>query len=305
MVYGIALALAAGACLGGITSFASLAYDQGVTVPELMAARVFLGVLVVAAICRVLGQPLHSEKVDLGLFFGIAIGGCLALVGFGYMGSVHYITPGMAAALLFVYPMLVLAVESLMQRKWPDRITVLAYGLALAGICLCVGAGLDGLDWRGVVLALAAACGMAGQLVLTAISSRKGYGTKVLLPAQSATLLAVVGYLVVSGDSQASAQLPQAGLWFMSVVAVLYCLGIVFSFIAIRFAPAKQVALMMNVEPLSTLLLAWILVGERMASVQYAGIVLAVVGISLRGMYGRGHTFATRTGATRLGIDEN
>ena len=296
---GLILALVAGACLGGITSFTSLAYEYGVTVAELMVARSFLAVMVVAVFCRFVGQPLVPER-GLGYFIGISIGVCLAVQGFGYMGAVHYITPGLAVALLLIYPILVFAIEGLLQRTRPDAPTALAFAMVLLGIAVSIGAEHGDIDWRGVALALVAALGMAGMLVLTAISSRRGLGMVVLMPAHSATMMAVACYLAVTASGGRGAPPPTEGVFFMAVVAALFGLGILLSYIAVRIAPAKKVALMMNIEPVSTLLLAWLLVGERLTPLQYAGILLAVAGIVLGGMLGR---FATRTGATRLGID--
>ena len=295
---GLVLALAAGACLGGITSFSSLAFEQGATVAELMVARSFLAVLVVAAFCRLLGQPLVPERTT-GYFLGIAIGVCLAVLGFGYMGSVHFITPGIAVALLLVYPILVFAIESAVQRKAPDAPTVLAFSLVLAGIALTLGAGTGSIDWRGIALALTAALGMAGMLVLTAESSRRELGMAVLMPAHSAAMVAVAFYLAVTEGGSRVAPLPPEGVLFIAAVALLFGFGILLSYIAVRIAPAGRVAMGMNIEPLVTLLLAWHLVGEELAPLQYAGILMAVAGVAFGGMLGR---FATRTGATRLGL---
>ena len=300
---GLLLALASGIALGGITSFASLAYGHGAMVAELMVARGLFATLVVAAYCRLLGQPLVPGRAGRG--FGILIGLSLTLVGFGYMGAVVFITPGLAVALLFVYPVLVLAGESALRRQWPDMPSALAFGLALAGIVASVGVGvgLGGLDWRGVALGLAAAVGMAAMLLLAAASKRRGHGMSVLVPAQGITLLAGLGFLAWSGSggSGDAAGAELAGYGFMGLAALLYGVGLLLSFIAVRIAPAPKVALMMNVEPITTLLAARALVGEELSLAQYAGILMAVAGIAVGGMLGRGRQAATRTGAARYG----
>ena len=299
MTRGLILALASGVALGGITSFASLAYGHGATVAELMVARGLFATLLVAAYCWFMGES--PVPVRGGLGFGLGIGVALATVGFGYMGAVVFITPGLAVALLFVYPVLVLAGESVMRRQWPDAPSALAFGLALAGIVASVGVELGGLDWRGIVLGLAAALGMAAMLLLTAASGRRGHGMSVLVPAQGVTLLAGLGFLVVAGGGGGPFGAGQAGAGFTALAALLYGIGLLLSFIAVRIAPAPKVALMMNIEPVTTLLAARVLVGEELSAVQYAGILVAVAGIAVGGMLGRGREAATRTGAGRLG----
>ena len=300
MTRGLILALASGVALGGITSFASLAYGHGATVAELMVARGLFATLLVAAYCRLLGQPVFPGRDGVG--FGLAIGLSLVMVGFGYMGAVVFITPGLAVALLFVYPVLVLAGESVLRRQWPDPTSALAFGLALAGIVASVGVDLGGLDWRGVALGLAAAVGMAAMLLLTAASGRRGHGMSVLVPAQGTTLLAGCGLLLAAGGGDVIPANPAlAGYGFMALAAMLYSIGLLLSFIAVRIAPAPQVALMMNIEPITTLLAARALVGEELSALQYGGILLAVAAIAVGGMLGRGRQAATRTGAARLG----
>ena len=266
-----------------------------------MVARGLFATLLVAAYCRLSGESLVPARGGLG--YGLAIGLALATVGFGYMGAVVFITPGLAVALLFVYPVLVLAGESVMRRQWPDVPSVLAFGLALAGIVASVGVELGGLDWRGIVLGLAAALGMAAMLLLTAASGRRGHGMSVLIPAQGVTLIAGLGFLLAAGGggSGGGGDAEAAGYGFMGLAALLYSVGLLLSFIAVRIAPAPKVALMMNVEPITTLLAARALVGEELSVVQYAGILVAVAGIAVGGMLGRGRQAATRTGAARLG----
>ena len=59
--------------------------------------------------------------------------------------------------------------------------------------------------------------------------------------------------------------------------------------------PAPLVALMMNIEPLTTLLAARLIVGENLSLLQYSGMLMAVLGIcigsSTFGVKATGHKF--------------
>ena len=71
------------------------------------------------------------------------------------------------------------------------------------------------------------------------------------------------------------------GLGAIVAASVLYALGILLSVLALRIAPAPLVALMMNIEPLTTLLAARLIVGENLSLLQYSGMFMAVLGICI------------------------
>ena len=280
---GLLIALGSGMALGSVTSLASLSYLEGGTVTHLLVLRGLLATLAVAIYCRMIGQTLKPCPAELG--YGLLIGLALTVVGLGYMGSVYFISPGLAVALMFIYPVLVLIIESIIARNVPHPLTMAAFALALFGITLSIGIDLASLDWRGIALALAGALAMASMMSLISSANRRGFGFSMLLPAQGVTMLAgVVLVLVVSSRSSIPIwpeSLARNSL--MMVASSLYALGILLSFVALRFAPAQNVALMMNIEPITTLVAARLLVAENLSVVQYGGIFLAVSGIALGG----------------------
>lgn len=281
---GILLALASGSALGFITSFAAFSYQEGAGAPDLILLRGVIAAVFIWGFCRATG-----EKAPAGPRFNrftVLIGLSLCLVGFGYMASVLYISPGLAVALLYLYPMMVLIADSIYYRQRPNGLTVLAFAIALAGIATCVGIGDTALDLKGIVLAVLAACGMAGLLFFSSLARKAGYGMPILVGAQGITILAAIGLILIlrvaSGDFL---QLPASGIGLaaMGAASAFYALGILLSFMALRHAPSPQVALMMNVEPITTLLAAWLLVGEQLTALQYGGILIAVAGIGIGG----------------------
>ena len=281
MFSGLLLALASGISLGGLTSFAALSYQHGVVPLELIALRGVIAAIIMTAICVVLKQRILLG--DGGWRYALMVGVSLAMVGFGYMGSVAYISPGLAVAILYLYPIIVLIVDSIRSRHMPPMLTIMGFTVALIGIVACVGIG-GPLNMMGIVLAFVASLGMAGFLLSSAAASRQGHDSGIVVWANILIIALAVVALVISRDQgQPLVAPPQSitGVFAIIAASVLYALGILLSVLALRIAPAPLVALLMNIEPLTTLLAARIIVGEDLSGLQYAGMMVAVSGICI------------------------
>ena len=82
--------------------------------------------------------------------------------------------------------------------------------------------------------------------------------------------------------------------WFaFFTAAALYAFGVMFSIFALRHITAPNVALLMNVEPLTTLLAAHLLVDEVLSPLQYSGVIIAVCGIVIGSRSGWKHRNGT------------
>lgn len=281
MFSGLILALASGISLGGITSFAALSYQHGVIPLELIALRGVIAAIIMVGICVVMGQRIILASG--GWRYAMLVGVSLAMVGFGYMGSVAFISPGLAVAILYLYPILVLVVDSVRSKQMPPPLTIIGFAIALLGIVSCVGIG-GPLNIIGIILAFIASLGMAGFLLSSAAASQNGHDSGIVVWANVLIIsLAIFALAVMREDGQPLFAPPDnmIGLGAIVAASVLYALGILLSVLALRIAPAPLVALMMNIEPLTTLLAARLIVGENLSLLQYSGMFMAVLGICI------------------------
>ena len=283
MAIGILLGLLSGVTLGTITSFAALSYEYGATPIGLVFFRAILALAVTLGLTLIRRESLSIGRKGLGhaLLTGIS----LCLVGFGYMAAVAFITPGLAVAVLYLFPLMVLAFESIGQRRLPALKTFLSFTIALVGIVVCLGLTSVSMDWRGIGFGLMAALGMAGYLLSSSRSSAAGFGYAPLVWANVFVMLVALVLVAVLPGGNEHLILPEAtkGKLAMMAAAAFYATGIILSFLALRFATAAMVALMMNVEPITTLIAARLLVSEDLTWIQYMGMLIAIIGISLGG----------------------
>ena len=278
---GIIFALLGGISLGGITSFAALSYQHGVAPLELIALRGVIAAVIMVSLCLFQRQPLFLNQS--GWRYGGLVGLSLAMVGFGYMGSVAYISPGLAVAILYLYPIIVLVVDSLKLRQMPPMLTIIGFSVALFGIVICVGIG-GSIHPIGIGLALMASLGMAGFLLSSAAASQDGHGNATVIWANFMIIaMAGLALIISTPESETVIRIPEDPVGGLAIVAAstLYAIGILMSVLALRIAPAPLVALMMNVEPLTTLIAARVIVGETLSLYQYGGMIMAILGIVL------------------------
>ncbi len=274
--HGVVLALSSAAAFGSNIIGAQIASQSGLSGPLLVFYRVFIMLALVAAATLVL--PV-SWKVPGGqgralVLFGLSS----ALVGTAYLSSVAFIPVTVAAVMFYTFPVLVVLAEPLLTsaRFSLDRVVIAL--VAFLGVALVVGLDLQGLDPRGLALALLASICAAAQFFAAAACARTPLAPKLLwshllsLPVTGAILILVGGFL----PPQAAALAPGA----VAVAIGGYLIGFLWQVMALaRIAPGTA-ALAFCAEPVFAIAIAALVLSERLGPVQYAGGALVVGAIA-------------------------
>ncbi len=277
--------IGAGLIILSAASFATLpilsryAYAEGVDVPSLMAVRFSLSALVLLALLAI-----RRERLPRGGTLIRLIGmGAIGYVGqaFAYLTALKYASPGLVALLLYLYPVFVAILSMIWLRESLSRLKILALGLALAGLALT--AGPEGGRLTGILLAIAAAVIysvyiMVGTKVIQQVSAIQS-STVIFLSAgvASSLLMALNGpHLPATG----SAWLIMAGIVLIATV-----LPVVTFLAGLARIGATNAAMLSTLEPVVTVWLAALLLGEILKPVTLAGggLILAAVLLVLRG----------------------
>ncbi len=185
--------------------------------------------------------------------------------------------------LMFSYPAIVVLFTAVQKRQWPQGAVFAAMLLTYVGIFLSVG-GLDGHAVRanalGAALVILAAITYAVYFMIGERYTREIGSTRFTLFAMSAAAVALVVHYLVRHGVQALGAIPPAG-WLMLAV-----LGVFVMFVpalmqaeGVRRVGAQRGALVSTAGPPTTILLAWLLLGERMSAWQLTGVALIVGGI--------------------------
>lgn len=269
---GIAFALASAACFGSNIVSAQIAGQAGLSGPLLVFYRVFIMLALVGAAAVVLRI---SWKVPPGQSRAlVAFGVTSALVGSAYLSSVAFVPVSVAAVLFYTFPVLIVLAEPLLTpaRFSLDRLAIAL--VAFLGVALVVGPSFDGLDPRGLALALAAAVLAASQFFAasacaqTPVAPKLFWSHLLILPVTVAILWLVSGFQ----PPQAIALAPAA----FAVTTGSYLLGFLLQVMALARVAPGPAALAFCAEPVLSVLIAAVVLGERLGPVQYAGTGLVV-----------------------------
>lgn len=268
------------ACYATLAVLTRLAYDAGMEPLPLLSWRFTMAAALMAGL-QLLRAPrkLRVPLADLGRF------AVLAAAGYG-LGSVCFFfalkhaDASVVAVLLYAYPALVALGELVFAGRRLNRFRVLALLVTFAGCVLVLDPFSGTVRPLGVVLGLAAACGYAIFSFLSArwIGGRSRAVVTTYVFATSA-LIAILATIVTGGTLSPSSWSQPAWPLLGLIVFVPTFAAVVLYLDGIKRLGAAQAAMVSTFEPLFTIALAAVILGERMAPAQWAGALLVVAGV--------------------------
>jgi drug/metabolite transporter (DMT)-like permease len=158
---GIAFAFAAATLYGLVPTLFRAAFDAGIPTVESALARTTLMIAVTGGYALLRRESLSVPKAARGSLVAQAL--ATATISICYGASVQFIPVGLAVIIFFTCPLIILIVAPMVEgvKIGAGRMATALIGFVGLGIAL--GLRFDGLDWRGVALATAAAGGYATQ----------------------------------------------------------------------------------------------------------------------------------------------
>jgi len=271
----IIAAVIAAMSLGLITTFAALAYQGGTNPVTLVFFRILIGTVGGLVFFAFTQSDRALNKSHISVILGTSIG--LYILSLSYMVAVIYIPLSLAVIIFYTYPLILLMLDALKNRAWPSPLILVGFAMAFTGLALSLLPTLNNLDWRGIILAFLAAIGATTVFIFSAQGSRT-VGTARLL-AISHFVVLPISLITVMAWNGFSFPVNTVGWIGLSVASVCYLSGVSFQFMAVRFGNPARMAMIFNLEPLVTLIVAAALLGERLNAVQYFGATLVVLAI--------------------------
>jgi drug/metabolite transporter (DMT)-like permease len=266
------------------TPIATFVYADGGNAATLMGARAAAAGTLALILLLVLRRV---PRVPRGAWAGLCVVTVtLAAQGLGYLGSVAFIPVGLAAVIFFTWPIMVALIDPLFGGPKLRAIDGIAFLIAFGGLALAIGPSLETLDPRGIALALLGAVGLASFLMF----SRKALAST---PSMTVTLYANFGAVALCALAAPiffdGIAFPTAGSGQIAMAAVcgFYTLALLLQFAALKVASAPTIAILFNLEPVISILVAALLLGEVLTTDQYIGGGLVVAGLLLYSRPGR------------------
>jgi drug/metabolite transporter (DMT)-like permease len=271
---GIVLVIISATSFGTLAIFGRYAYADGMDTLTILFLRFSLSAVLMAVLLVT-----RRESLPRGLALIQLVGmGAIGYVGqaFSYFTALKYASAGLVALLLYLYPLFVAVLSAILLHKRITRVKRLALGLALAGTALTVGP--EGGQLLGILLAISAAAIYSVYIIV---------GTQVMKQVsavQSSTVIfaaagAMSGFLMAASGPH----LPATGAgWAVigSTVLIATVLPVVTFLAGLERIGPTNAAMLSTLEPVVTVLLAALLLGETLKPVTLLGgglILIAVV----------------------------
>ena len=257
---------------------ANMAFKDGVDLNTSNATRYCVATVLLFFYMKAGGKPIHllPRERNISLLLGIAV----FMMGVGYLGATQYIPVSLAVLIFYTAPFFI-AIVSRFTENEPITITRLtAIVLAFIGLSLAMKVqSIDAFQIIGVMFAFIAALGFTSFVSISSLMIRTADSRIVLLHSLAAGTLLFLSVLLITGCS--ANVVTQAG-WLKVIgsgitVAVAYA-----SFLAgIEIIGPVKASMMLNNEPILTIILASIMIGERLSNNQLCGAGLVIGGIIL------------------------
>jgi drug/metabolite transporter (DMT)-like permease len=273
---GVVATLVSAAAFGLMPVFASYAYGTGMSVTTLLMLRFAIAAAVFLAWLGLRGTfgRLTGRQWAMLVLLG---GGMYAAQSLLYFTAVQRIAPALAVLLLYLYPGLVSVLSAVVDRtrlSWAVAGPIL---VSLAGLTFVVGRLDAGLDVLGVLAAVGSAVAYALYIVL---------GSKVssaLSPVITTAYLSVfaTGSFVLLGLVAGDLDLGFAAAgwgWVTAVAIVSTVLAISLFFVGATTLGPVRASILSMLEPVVTVVAAWLLLGGTLSGLQLAGGAIVLAG---------------------------
>jgi drug/metabolite transporter (DMT)-like permease len=280
---GTLLCVGSAAAFGAMAVLGKLAYENGATVGTLLAVRFMLAAVMFWALVFARGgaaaELRELARRDVAIALGLGAVGYAAQAGL-FFSALERIDASLLSLLLYTFPAMVAVTAIVLGRERADAIRFGALALASVGLVLVLANARAGaLDTVGAALALGAAVvyttyilvsqGIAGRIGPTLLSALVCSGAAVTLSAGSALL----------GDLRPG-EVSAAGWGWLAGIALVSTVAAVSLFFAgLKRVGPTTASILSTVEPVVTVLLAFLVFGELLGGLQLLGGALVITAV--------------------------
>jgi drug/metabolite transporter (DMT)-like permease len=274
---GATIIVVSAACSATLAIFLKFAFAAGVNITTIISVR-----FVVAAL--LLGLVLKARRVPLRLPLPQVLAVCaMGAVGYGGMSllfanGLHDVSASLAGMLLYTYPAIVTLLSFLLREECFDAWKGGALLICMAGLYLVLGVSYAGTRPAGVVSILGAAFIYSVYILL---GNRLLKRIDPLVAATyicASTGLAFCLFGLATGTLQVS--LPVQGwIAILGITVFPTFIGIVCFLTGLKLVGASRASILCTLEPFLTVLLSFLLLGERVSWLQISGGALILAGV--------------------------
>ncbi len=259
------------------STLAAVSYTGGATPLAVLLTRSSVAFVVLFIVLATTGQRCSLEPSRRR---GAILIGCIfAAYSYGVLVAIKYLPVGLVVATFYVFPIFVGVVEWWSGRQAYSTRTAIALLIAFTGIVFALDLFGTPVHKLGTALCLMGAVGVTAVMTLSPRVRGDGDSRPVTLHMLGTALAVFYGVAAVHGG----VQFPHTTFAWVGFIGapVFYTFGIIMLFVVIgRLGPVKT-SLAMNIEPVTSVLLGFVVLDQRLGAQQLWGIALVVAAVLL------------------------
>jgi drug/metabolite transporter (DMT)-like permease len=274
---GLVLVVVSALTFAANTTLAVVSYHDGATPISVATVRMILTILGLYAVIRLTGRVAKLSGRDQ--WVTLVLGVLIAAQAWFLLTAITRIPIGLAILTLYIYPILMALAAYAMGDERPSAAPIAGLVVAFVGLGLALDVTGDTLDPIGIGYAALGALTFTVAAVASApIIRRAGDSRTVTLWMHfSATPLFILAALV-DGEFPLPGTLP--GWIAFLAVPVFYTVAVTTFFAAMVAFGAVRTGLVMNLEPVASIALGYVVLGQSLTPIQFVGVALVLLGVS-------------------------
>ena len=274
---GIAWVVFAAFAISVSVVIASIAFSHGTSTLTILLLRFLALMMLIPLLMR--ARRLTLRVAPRAALLSVVIGAIFLAQTGGYLASVSYIPVALAVLLFYTYPLLTAMLGAFIDRRRPHPLELLGLGMAFAGLFLALQVSFDALDARGIGFAALAACAAAVVLNSTQRVLRNLASLPVSFFTSVGSLLVCIVILALGGE----VAWPDTDIGWWALVASVTTFAIFYPtmIIGIERVGAVPAALIFNLEPPFTILLAAWWLDQTLTLTQLFGAAVGVAAVCI------------------------
>ena len=266
--FGIVFAMITAIGLGSVTTQAKIFYAHGGDGLSLMFFRFVCSSIVLGGwmLWRRQSFKLPRDYRLNIILLGLIWSGSMIC----YLKSVELISVSLAVLVLYIYPLVVLGYSLIWGGQRFSKIIVGVFITAFAGLVLLLMTGRVEINLLGVLFALGGTAGAAYTFIKGAEVAPR---VEPLLISVWVNILGIALILpLIRGDIHFP--INSSSAWALAGATFCYIVAIACQFFALSRLSAAVAAFVLNLEPVVSILLALLFLGETLALSQWLGVVM-------------------------------
>lgn len=280
-VRGVLYACLSACSYGTNPIFAKFLYQDGINTNSVLFYRFAFGTLLLGLLMLAERRTFSLTRREAAIL--LALGVIFAISSITYFLSFYYMPAGVAATLVFSYPVFVALLMAIFYHerlKWPS---LMAIALTIGGMVL-LNRNDDGqpIALTGILLILGSALSYAFYIIIVNKSKIALSSVKLTFFAMISCLMTIIVYAMLTPAEPLQLLHGESEWTYAFMLGLLpTVVSLVFMAMAIRCIGSTPTAIMGALEPVTAILLGVLFLSEALSVRSYFGIALILVAVTL------------------------